>query len=148
MEFQNVITKIAKLWAISALTILPLMAANISPASSAGAYVSGSKSGKSQIRIGFSLWKPGKIYDEAMAGIKDGLKIEINDYEAVVLRANKDKKKAAENFRKLDAMGLDVIYSLSSAGTQIAKRLNLKTPVVATVVNHPASLGRRMETQS
>jgi putative ABC transport system substrate-binding protein len=76
-----------------------------------------------------------------MAGIRDGLAAEKIDQEAIVLKANRDKKSAAENFRKLDAMNLSVIYSLSSAGTQIAKELNLKTPVVATVVNHPASLG-------
>jgi putative tryptophan/tyrosine transport system substrate-binding protein len=37
-------------------------------------------------------------------------------------------------------MGLDVIYSLSSAGTQIAKKIGMNTPVIATVINHPASL--------
>ena len=42
-------------------------------------------------------------------------------------------------------MGLDLIYSLSSAGTKIANKLNLTTPVIATVINHPASLGVNQE---
>jgi putative tryptophan/tyrosine transport system substrate-binding protein len=40
----------------------------------------------------------------------------------------------------LDSMGLDVIYSLSSAGTQVAKKIGMNTPVIATVINHPVSL--------
>ena len=92
-------------------------------------------------RIGFHWWKPGKIYDEAMAGIKDGLELQGIQYEEVVVHSNKNKKLAAENLRRLDNMALDVIYSLSSAGTQIARNLSLRTPVIATVINHPASLG-------
>ena len=92
-------------------------------------------------RIGFHFWKPGKIYDEAMAGITDGLDIEGIRYEPVILHSDRNPELAAENLRELDAMDLDVIYSLSSAGTKIAMKLNLQTPVVATVINHPASLG-------
>lgn len=110
-------------------------------ATSIAAPATAESSGDKTYRIGFSLWKPGKIYDEAMAGIRDGLQLEGIRYEEVILEAGKDKELAAENLRQLDAMGLDVIYSLSSAGTKIAKKLNLKTPVIATVINHPASLG-------
>ena len=92
-------------------------------------------------RIGFHLWKPGKIYDEAMEGIRDGLTLSGIHYEAIILESSRDRDLASENLLKLDAMGLDLIYSLSSAGTKIAKSLNLKTPLIATVVNHPASLG-------
>ena len=38
-------------------------------------------------RIGFHLWKPGKIYDEAMAGIKDGLELQGIHYEEVILHS-------------------------------------------------------------
>ena len=92
-------------------------------------------------RIGIHIWKSGKIYDEALQGIRDGLKLEDFDYKEILLHADKDKQKAVENFKKLDGMGLDVIFSLSSAGTKIAKELNLKTPIISTVVNHPVSLG-------
>lgn len=92
-------------------------------------------------RIGFHWWKPGKIYDEAMEGIKDGLELQGIRYEAVVVHSNRDKKRAVENLRRLDNMALDIIYSFSSAGTQIARNLSLKTPIIATVINHPASLG-------
>lgn len=114
------------------ISVCLLAAAWVGPATAAG---------DKTYRIGIHLWKPGKIYDEALAGIRDGLELEGIRYEEVVLHADLDKDKAAENLRKLDEMGLDVIYSLSSAGTKIAKRLGLKTPVIATVINHPASLG-------
>ena len=99
-------------------------------------------------RIGFHLWKPGKIYDEAMAGIKDGLLVNGVRYEAVEIQSDRNKELAQENLRKLDDMGLDLIYSLSSAGTKLAKRIGMQTPVVATVINHPASLGVSQEGQS
>ncbi len=97
--------------------------------------------GTQQYRIGFHFWKPGKIYDEAMAGIKDGLSLAGIDYEEVTLYSERKKSKAIENLRAMDRMGLDLIYSFSSAGTKIAQQIGMKTPVIATVVNHPASLG-------
>ena len=92
-------------------------------------------------RIGFHLWKPGKIYDEAMAGIEDGLALEGIVYEKVVLQSHRDKSMAEKNLRTLDSMGLNLIFSLSSAGTKIANTIGMQTPVIATVVNHPTSLG-------
>jgi len=91
--------------------------------------------------IGIHIWKPGKIYDEGLQGIRDGLKLEGFKYKETLLYADKNKDKAVDNFNKLDNMGLDIIFSLSSAGTKIAKDLNLKTPIISTVINHPVSLG-------
>src|SRR6266511_1247342 len=91
-------------------------------------------------RIGFHFWKPGKIYDEAMSGIEDGLKIANIGYERIVVYSDQDEDLAIKNLEMLDSMGLDIIYSLSSAGTQVAKKIGMNTPVIATVINHPASL--------
>ena len=102
--------------------------------------VSANEQEATPLRIGFHLWKPGKIYDEAMTGIRDGLDLQQLVYEEILIESNRDAALAEANFLKMDEMGLDLIYSLSSAGTKIAKRLNLRTPVIATVVNHPASL--------
>ena len=129
---------------VVAFVIAALMAAMIAatilvPVAQAG--TSDQTADQKIYRIGFHLWKPGKIYDEAMAGIKDGLELAGIRYEEVILHSDRDKTLAEENLRKLDAMGLDLIYSLSSAGTKIAKKLELQTPVIATVINHPASLG-------
>jgi putative ABC transport system substrate-binding protein len=76
-----------------------------------------------------------------MSGIKDGLALENIYYEEVIMHSNRDRSMAVKNLRKLDAMGLDVIYSLSSAGTKIAYELKLDTPIIANVINHPTSLG-------
>jgi putative ABC transport system substrate-binding protein len=62
-------------------------------------------------------------------------------YEEVVVQSSGKNDIAKENLLKLDEMKLDLIYSLSSAGTQIAKDLKLKTPVIATVIGHPRTLG-------
>lgn len=99
-------------------------------------------------RVGFHLWKPGKIYDEALTGIKDGLLVNGIKYEAVEIQSNRDKTLAEQNLRKLDSMELDLIYSLSSAGTKLAKHIGMKTPVIATVINHPVSLGVDIEDKS
>jgi putative ABC transport system substrate-binding protein len=108
--------------------------------SSAGAYEQKQPQQDRVHRIGFHIWKPGKIYDEAMAGIKDGLKIANIQYEPVVVESNQNEDLAIKNLRMLDGMKLDIIYSLSSAATQIVKNIGMATPVVATVINHPASL--------
>jgi putative tryptophan/tyrosine transport system substrate-binding protein len=108
--------------------------------SSAGAYEQKEPQQGRMHRIGFHVWKPGKIYDDAMAGIKDGLKIANIRYESVVVESNQNEDLAIKNLRMLDGMKLDLIYPLSSAATQIVKNIGMTTPVVATVINHPASL--------
>ena len=128
-------------WLVLVLATLSLLPAAISPAGGVGLHQPNLDRNDAIARIGIHWWKPGKIYDEAVAGIIDGFATEGIEIEAVHVHSDRDKILAEENLRKLDTMGLDVIYSLSSAGTQIAKRLKLRTPVIATVVNHPASLG-------
>lgn len=105
-----------------------------------GAQVAKQSGGERVYRIGFHLWKPGRIYDEAMSGIEDGLKIARIPYEPVVVHSNQDESLATANLKMLDAMNLDLVYSLSSAGTQLVKKIGMKTPVIATVINHPVSL--------
>jgi putative ABC transport system substrate-binding protein len=97
--------------------------------------------GVPQYRIGLHLFKSATIYDEAIAGITDGLDLEGIAYETVLVNSHNDPVKARENLRTLDAMGLDLVYSLSSDGTLIAREIGMKTPIIATVINHPASLG-------
>ena len=91
--------------------------------------------------IGIHWWKPGKIYTETYQGLIDGLNLKEVDYRQLHFRAQHDKKLAINNFRKMDSSALDIIISLSSAGSRIAAQSGLKTPVVALVVNHPQSLG-------
>lgn len=92
-------------------------------------------------RIGIHYYKSGTIYDEAVQGLRDGLLTLKIPYQEVVLNSKNDDAAAAANLKSLDGQGVDVIYSLSSAGTIIAKDLGLKAPIVATVVNHPVTLG-------
>jgi putative ABC transport system substrate-binding protein len=75
-----------------------------------------------------------------VSGITDGLKIAGISYEPIVIDSNQDEDLAIKNLKMLDSMGLNVIFSLSSAGTQVAKKIGMNTPVVATVIHHPASL--------
>ena len=126
---------------IAVLVSLLLTLALISYGSLSYASEPDNNDGEKVYKIGFHLWKPGKIYDEAMQGIRDGLALANIKYEEVLLHSDRDKELARENLLKLDAMGLDLIYSLSSAGTRIAKTLKMRTPVIATVINHPTSLG-------
>ncbi len=136
---MNVMKRLKTLSLTMALVVVVSFGAGLSVAP-AGAKTEGAKKEKTY-RIGFHFWKSGKIYDEAMLGIKDGLALAGIPYEAVVMQSNKDKDKAVENLRTMDTMGLDLIYSLSSAGTKLTKTAGVKTPVIATVINHPTSLG-------
>jgi len=93
-------------------------------------------------RIGVNFWKSGKIYDEAYEGIIDGLYLNKINYTIIeVLNADLNVEATKKNLQKLDSMNLDLIFSLSSKGTQIALGLDLKTPIVATVINKPQALG-------
>ncbi|WP_108650985.1 ABC transporter substrate-binding protein [Dongshaea marina] len=127
-------TDFVRRWMIGALVMLllaPMAWAKSQPADDPGQVY----------RIGFHIWKPGKIYTEAMQGIKDGLQLNGINYEAVEIHSYRDVNLAKKNLKNMDQMELDVIYSLSSAGTKLIKEQQLKTPVIATVINHPASLG-------
>ena len=73
--------------------------------------VSGDTAAKNETyQIGIHIWKSGKIYDEALQGIRDGLKLQGFSYKEVLFYADKDKKKAIDNFNKLDNMNLDIIF--------------------------------------
>ena len=63
-----------------------------------------------------------------MAGIKDGLKIANIQYEPVVVESNQNEDLAIKNLRMLDGMKLGIIYSLSSAATQIVKNIGMARP--------------------
>jgi putative ABC transport system substrate-binding protein len=121
------------------VAIVTIMAA-INLPNPAAAQAAKQSEGERVYRIGFHLWKPGRIYDEALSGIEDGLKIAGIAYESVVVTSNQDESLAMENITALDASKLDVVFSLSSAGTQIIKKIGMHTPVIATVINHPVSL--------
>jgi hypothetical protein len=73
-------------------------------------------------RIGFHFWKPGKIYDEAMSGIRDGLEIADIRYEPIVVYSNQDEDLAIKNLKMLDSMGVDVIYSLFRRERKLPRR--------------------------
>ena len=141
MTYRSSRSSIASSLAAVLMVVVVAVVASAPLAQARDSRSSGNEEQSTLYRIGFHLWKPGKIYDEAMQGIRDGLALEGIRYEEVVLHSQRDEALAAQNLRRLDSMGLDVIYSLSSAGTKIAKRLGLQTPVIATVINHPASLG-------
>jgi putative ABC transport system substrate-binding protein len=92
-------------------------------------------------RIGIHFWKDGSIYDEALEGIHDGLHLEGIKHTSQIFNSDRSEELAKENLRKMDDMGFDLIYSLSSAGTKIAAQMDLKTPIISTVINHPLVLG-------
>ncbi|GAB6144400.1 ABC transporter substrate binding protein [Desulfocicer niacini] len=58
-----------------------------------------------------------------------------------IFRSHRDEALARKNLTQMDGMGFDLIISFSSAGTRIAQSMALQTPVIATVINHPISLG-------
>lgn len=95
----------------------------------------------SSVRLGFHFFKDGKIYDEAYQGIIDGLLLSNIQFEKFIYRSGRSVEKAKNNLNEMDELNLDAIISFSSAGTQVAKSLQLKTPVLASVINHPISLG-------
>lgn len=96
-------------------------------------------------RLGFHFWKSANIYDEAYQGIIDSLTLEGINFESIIVNSDLNLEVARDSLRKMDAMHLDCIVSMSSEGTQIAHTLGLKTPLIAAVINHPRALGLTTE---
>lgn len=95
----------------------------------------------SAIRLGFHFYKNGNIYDEAYQGIVDGLRLSNVPFEEFIYRSDRNIEQANDNLKEMDNLNLDAIISFSSAGTRISQSLQLQTPILASVINHPISLG-------
>lgn len=93
------------------------------------------------IRLGIHFYKNGKIYDEAYQGIVDGLRLSHFQFEEFIYRSDRSVERANTNLKEMDKLNLDAIISFSSAGTRISQSLQLHTPLLASVINHPISLG-------
>lgn len=98
-------------------------------------------SSNSSIRLGFHFYKNGEIYDEAYQGIVDGLKLSHYQFEEFIYRSDRSVEQATHNLKEMDKLNLDAIISFSSAGTRISQSLQLQTPILSSVINHPMSLG-------
>lgn len=62
-------------------------------------------------------------------------------FEEYIYRSDWGEERADTNFKERDKLNLDAIISLSSAGIRISQSLQLQTPHLASVINHPISLG-------
>ncbi len=116
----------------SLLTIFPLTSHSSLDARSNKAYT-----------IGISAWTG---YPASVQGFKDAMKrggfVEGNNVEYLFGKSGLDKEKArriVEGFRDAEA---DLVYSLTTPGTTIAKEiLPETTPIVFSIVTYPADVG-------
>jgi len=93
------------------------------------------------IKIGIARWTDQSDYTENISGFKDSLKkyqfIEGVNVEFIERNPNGDETIQREIIQEFIDMDVDLIYSLTTTGTLIAKDLTTDTPIVFSVVTFP-----------
>lgn len=97
-----------------------------------------------QIKIGISKWVENEDYNENIEGFKEKLEefgwIEGVNTEFFLENANSDKIKQSEIIQEFIDMDVDLIYSLSTSGTLIAKEMTQNIPIVFSIVTYPVEI--------
>jgi len=103
------------------------------------------QSSKSPTIIGIAKWQEDTDYDDNIKGFKKGLEefgyIEGKDTEYIVAVANADKEQQRKVIQDFIDKKVDLIYSLTTPGTLIAKEMTQDIPIVFTIVTYPVEAG-------
>ncbi|MFH1762511.1 MAG: ABC transporter substrate binding protein, partial [bacterium] len=95
--------------------------------------------------IGISQWVSNPEYDRNIAGFKDKLAeygfIENKNLKYIIKIAEADKTKQREIIKSFKDNKVDLIYSLTTPGTLIAKEIIKDIPIVFSIVTYPAKAG-------
>ncbi|MDH3278350.1 MAG: ABC transporter substrate-binding protein [Nitrosopumilus sp.] len=97
------------------------------------------------IKIGIAKWMENSDYNENISGFKDSLKeygfMEGVNVEYVERNPKGDETIQREIIQEFIAMDVDLIYSLTTTGTLIAKDLTEDIPIVFSIVTFPVESG-------
>ncbi|MCP3923223.1 MAG: ABC transporter substrate-binding protein [Desulfobacterales bacterium] len=98
-----------------------------------------------KISIGISHWVSNPEFGNNLQGFKEGLAekgyIEGKNIEFVIRNPKADKEKQHEIINEFIELKVDLIYSLTTPGTLIAKSLTNKIPIVFSIVTYPVEAG-------
>ena len=93
------------------------------------------------VKIGIARWVESNSFDENIEGLKESLReygfIENVNIEFIEKNSNADKTKQREIIQEFIDQDVDMIYSLTTSGTLIAKELTQDIPIVFSIVTFP-----------
>ncbi|PCI37873.1 MAG: hypothetical protein COB53_05585 [Elusimicrobia bacterium] len=96
-------------------------------------------------RIGVARWVSNEEYDRNIAGFKEALAaaglVEGQAVTYTIKNPNLDSKKQEAIIRSFKQKKVDLIYSLTTPGTLITKRLAPDIPIVFSIVTYPVEAG-------
>lgn len=99
----------------------------------------------SAIKIGITSWVSNNEFKRNIAAFKGAFAkagyIKGKDIVFIERNPNADKKKQEEIIKEFLKKKVDLIFSLTTSGTKIAKRLAGKTPIVFSIVTYPVESG-------
>lgn len=96
---------------------------------------------KNMVKIGISDWVPDTLFEENIKGFKDALEEagykEGEDIQYLYQTPNANKEKQREVIKAFVEEGVDLIYTLTTPGTLVAKSITADIPIVFSVVTYP-----------
>lgn len=96
-------------------------------------------------KIGIARWLDNSEFDKNIDGFKDGLaKVGLIEGENLIIEirsANADKDKQESIIDEFISLEVDLIYSLTTPGTLIAKEKTSEIPIVFSIVTYPVETG-------
>lgn len=95
------------------------------------------------IQIGISKWIEDDEYNNNIQGFKNALHefLPDQDIRFTIKNSNADKTKQLEIAKEFSAGNVDLIYSLTTPGTTIIKKIIHNTPIVFSIVTFPQRAG-------
>lgn len=96
-------------------------------------------------RVGIARWLDNEEFDKNINGFKDGLEkvglVEGVNITFITKSAKADKEKQIEIIDEFIELDVDLIYSLTTPGTLIAKEMTSEIPIVFSIVTYPVETG-------
>ncbi len=97
------------------------------------------------VTIGIAQWVSDKAYDENIQGFKEGLAlfgyVEGKNIQFIIENPEANKTRQKEIIQGFVDRKVDLIYSLTTPGTLIAKETTSDIPIVFSIVTYPAEAG-------
>lgn len=100
---------------------------------------------KKVITVGIARWVSDSAYDQNIAGFKEGLALfgytEGKNIQYIEEKAGANKTRQSEIIQGFVDRKVDLIYSLTTPGTLIAKETTSDIPIVFSIVTFPVEAG-------
>ncbi len=100
---------------------------------------------KKKYTIGIAQWVQSNEYSRNVSGFKDEMAArgykEFDNVKYIIQISNADKLRQETVIKQFKDQKVDLIYSLTTPGTLVAKKIVTKIPIVFSIVTYPVETG-------